>query len=154
MSSDHVNFIVSTIGEDLTVAGNVSSKGDINLEGNVIGDVHCAGLTLGENSQLQGNVVAEGVVICGRLIGSVTALRVNVQSTAHVEGELVCRILALEQGAHFKGTSRPSDDPFAPSQVKAGDPRTNGQKLEERSTSRRDKPPPSFVRSLPNSELV
>ena len=52
---------ISTIGEDLTITGNVTSKGELHLNGQVQGDVHCVALVLGENAQLEGNVVAEDV---------------------------------------------------------------------------------------------
>jgi cytoskeletal protein CcmA (bactofilin family) len=45
---------VSTIGVDLLIAGNVSSDGEIRLEGRVQGDIQCSSLILGENSQLEG----------------------------------------------------------------------------------------------------
>ena len=58
---------VSTIGGDLTITGNVTSKGEIQLDGHVHGDVHCVALVLGENSNVEGNVTADDVVIRGRL---------------------------------------------------------------------------------------
>ena len=70
----------STIGEDLRITGNVSSKGEIHLDGEVHGDVSCVALVLGESATLEGNVTAEDVVIRGRLIGSVRGLRVTLQS--------------------------------------------------------------------------
>ena len=79
---------ISTIGEDLTITGNVTSKGELHLNGKVQGDVHCVALVLGENAQLEGNVVTEDVIVRGRLIGSVHALTVILQSTAHVEGNV------------------------------------------------------------------
>ena len=54
---------ISTIGEDLTITGNVTSKGELHLDGQVQGDVHCVALVLGENAQLEGNV--EDVMVRG-----------------------------------------------------------------------------------------
>src|SRR6478672_5027588 len=88
---------VSTIGGDLTITGNVTSKGELHLNGQIQGDVHCVALVLGENAQLKGGVVAENVMIRGRLIGSVRALRVMLQSTSHVEGNLVHKGLTIQQ---------------------------------------------------------
>ena len=107
---------ISTIGEDLVITGNVTSKGEIQLDGQLHGDIHCVSLILGENSQLEGNVIAEDVVLRGRLIGSVRALRVTLQSKCHVEGDLLHQSLAIEQGAFFEGKSRRADAPLSPSQ--------------------------------------
>lgn len=104
----------STIGDELLITGNVTSNGNIRLDGQVQGDIQCASLVLGENSQLEGSAIAEEVVVGGRLIGSVRALRVRLQSKSHVEGDLLYQSLAIEQGAYFDGKSRCSDDPLSP----------------------------------------
>src|SRR6476661_8316810 len=75
-TSDSGSVSISTIGEDLTINGSVTSQGELHLNGQVQGDVHCVALVLGENAQLEGNVVAEDVMVRGRLIGSVRALKV------------------------------------------------------------------------------
>jgi cytoskeletal protein CcmA (bactofilin family) len=103
----------STIGEELMITGNVTSTGDVHLDGQVQGDIHCISLFLGGNSRLEGSVIAENVVISGRLVGSVRALRVTLQSKSHVEGDLFHQSLAIEQGAHFEGKSCPSEDPLS-----------------------------------------
>jgi cytoskeletal protein CcmA (bactofilin family) len=104
---------ISTIGEDLTITGDVTSKGELHLDGQVQGDVHCVALVLGENAQLEGNLVAEDVMVRGRLIGSVRALRVTLEAGSHVEGDLFHKSLSIEQGTHFEGESRPSEAPLS-----------------------------------------
>ena len=59
---------ISTIAEDLTITGNVTSKGELHLHGQVQGDIRCVSLVLGEKAQLEGNVVAQDVIVRGRLI--------------------------------------------------------------------------------------
>jgi cytoskeletal protein CcmA (bactofilin family) len=112
-AQDTSSLSISTISEDLTIAGSVTSQGELHLNGQVQGDVHCVALVLGENAQLEGNVVAEDVMVLGRLIGSVRALRVMLQSQAHVEGNLFHKSPSIEQGTHFEGESRPSADPLS-----------------------------------------
>ena len=74
----------SSIGEDLTITGTVTSKGELHLDGQVQGDVRCVALVLGENAQLEGDVVAEDVIVRGRLIGSVRA-------TGVIASQVPCR---------------------------------------------------------------
>src|SRR3974377_779277 len=114
MGRDSNTLSVSNIGGDLTVAGNVTSKGEINLDGHVRGDIHCVALVLGENSSVEGNVAAGDGVI---LIGSVKALRVTLQSNSHVQGDLIHQSLAIEQGAFFDGKSLPSKNLLSTSQT-------------------------------------
>jgi hypothetical protein len=58
----------STIANDLLIVGNISSSGAIRLEGRVRGDVQCASLVLGENSQLEGCAIAPELGDRGRAL--------------------------------------------------------------------------------------
>lgn len=106
-------MIPSIIGEDLTIEGNVSSKGEIQVDGKIRGDVHCGSLLLGDKAQVDGSVIAEDVVIRGKVMGSIRGLRVTLQAQSHVEGDIHHQSLAIEQGAYFEGKSRRSDNPLA-----------------------------------------
>lgn len=106
-------MVPSVIGEDLTVEGNVISKGEVQLEGEIKGDVHCTSLVIGDKALVEGGVVAEDVIVRGRVLGSLRGHRVTLQSSSHVEGDIFHQSLAIEQGAYFEGKSRRSDDPLA-----------------------------------------
>lgn len=106
-------MIPSVIGVDLTVTGNVMSKGEVQVEGEVQGDIQCSSLIVGESAVIRGNVVAEDIVIRGTVRdGSVRGVRVTLQHTAKVEADVFHQSLAIEQGAYFEGKSRRSDDPL------------------------------------------
>ena len=142
---------ISTISEDLTITGNVTSKGALHLDGQVQGDVHCVALVLGESATLEGNVTAEDVVIRGRLVGSVKALRVTLQSMSHVEGDIYHQSLALEQGAYFEGRSRRSDAPMGAGHTASTNGSAEASEPEDPASQRKDKPTHKFTRSLPES---
>lgn len=149
-SQDSHSLSISTISEDLAITGNVESKGELHLNGHVKGDVRCVALVLGQNAQLEGNVVAVDVMIRGRLVGSVRALKVMLQSSSHVEGNLVHKSLALEHGARFEGESHPADDPLASHQAVSAvelQLNHNGQAETVKQSERGN----GFIRSLPES---
>src|SRR5262245_21324810 len=106
-------MVPSIIGEDLTITGNVTSKGEIQVDGEIQGDIHCSSLLLGDNSHVKGGVVAEEIVVRGHLVGSIKGLRITLQAPSHVEGDIFHQSLAIEQGAYFEGKSRRSDNPLA-----------------------------------------
>jgi hypothetical protein len=56
----------TVIGEDLTIVGNVTSKGEIQIDGQIQGDISCGSLLLGDKSQITGCVTAEDVVVRGQ----------------------------------------------------------------------------------------
>jgi cytoskeletal protein CcmA (bactofilin family) len=142
---------VSTIGEDLTIFGDVTSKGELHIDGRIEGDVRCVSLVLGDNSEIKGNVMAEEVMISGRLIGSVRGRRVILQATAHVEGDVLHKDLAMEQGAYFEGESRRCDDPL--SAAKEQGEQTTVKPRQERAQGQKDKAS-TFVRTLQESDSI
>jgi cytoskeletal protein CcmA (bactofilin family) len=138
---------ISTIGEELTITGDVTSNGELHINGQVQGDVYCVALVLGENAQLEGNVVAEDVMVRGHLIGSVRALTVTLKANSRVEGNLFHTRLSLEQGTHFEGESHPSEDPLSSGlKVLAVEPPLNDNSPEAVKHPERRK---RFMRSLP-----
>ena len=105
-------MVPSIIGEDLTIRGNVTSKGEVQLDGEIEGEIRCGSLLLGDKGQVMGGVTAEDVVVRGRIIGSIRGLRVTLQAQCHVEGDIFHQGLTIEQGAYFEGKSRHSDKPL------------------------------------------
>ena len=105
-------MVPSIIGEDLTIRGNVTSKGEVQLDGEIEGEIRCGSLLLGDKGQVMGGVAAEDVVVRGRIIGSIRGLRVTLQARCHVEGDIFHQGLSIEQGAYFEGKSRHSDKPL------------------------------------------
>ena len=106
-------MVPSIIGEDLTIRGNVTSKGEIQVDGEIEGDIRCGSLLLGDKCKVTGSVAAEDVVVRGHIVGSVRGLRVTLQAQCHVEGDIFHQSLAIELGAYFEGKSRHSDNPLA-----------------------------------------
>jgi cytoskeletal protein CcmA (bactofilin family) len=105
---------VSVIGADLTINGNLISKGEVQVEGTVQGDVAGSHVVIGEQATITGNVLAEEVVVRGHVIGAVHSKRVMLQSTSQIEGDIYHQSLSIEQGAMFEGKSRrTADDPRA-----------------------------------------
>lgn len=103
----------SVIGPDLVITGNLVSKGEMQVDGEVQGDIRATNLIVGERARITGTVVAEEAVIRGQVMGSIRSRRVMLQSTSRVEGDIYHQSLAIEQGAYFEGKSRRSDDPMA-----------------------------------------
>ena len=103
----------SIISADLVVTGTLSSSGDMQVDGRVEGDVHSAGLVIGEKAIIQGEVLADEVTVRGRVEGSIRARKILLCSTCHVEGNILHEAFAVEAGAFFEGNCRHSDSPLA-----------------------------------------
>jgi cytoskeletal protein CcmA (bactofilin family) len=102
----------SQIGADLTIIGNLVSKGEIYIDGEVQGDVQAVSIVVGESARITGAIVADDIVVRGSVMGSLRGRRVSLQSSSKVEGDIYHTQLGIEQGAYFEGKSRRSDDPI------------------------------------------
>jgi cytoskeletal protein CcmA (bactofilin family) len=103
----------SVLSSDLHIKGNLKTTGDIQIEGQVEGDIRAHLLTVGEGATVKGELVADDVVINGRIIGRVRGLKVRLTSTARVEGDIIHKTIAIESGAHFEGSVQRQDDPLS-----------------------------------------
>jgi len=114
--------VVSVIGPELLVTGNLETTGELRIEGDVQGDVYAARIVVGEQARVVGDMVADEIDIAGVVQGTIRGNTVTFRGGSQVEGEIMHRRLTVEQGAYFEGKSRRSDNPMA--EMKA--PSTNG----------------------------
>jgi cytoskeletal protein CcmA (bactofilin family) len=103
----------SVIARDLVILGNLVCKGEVQVEGEVQGDIHGATIVIGEHGRIMGGIVAGEVVVRGQVMGSIRGKKVVLQPSSHVEGDIFHQSLAIEPGAYFEGKSRRCEDPTA-----------------------------------------
>lgn len=103
----------SIIGPELQITGNLVSRGEVQIEGEINGDIHGSHVLVGDRATVTGGIVGDEVVVRGHVMGSVRGKRVLLQSTSRVEGDIYHLTLAIEQGAYFEGKSRRTEDPTA-----------------------------------------
>ena len=104
---------LSIIGPDVVVHGNISTEGELQIEGTIQGDVRATSIVIGPQGTVHGEVSGDEIAVQGRVIGPIRGLRVQVFSGAHVDGDIVHDSLAVETGAFCQGNIRRSDAPLA-----------------------------------------
>lgn len=104
----------SLIGRGLAVSGDLHSDGEVQVDGEVVGDVNCHQLVVGEGAHVRGEIIAEQVTIRGEVQGRVRGTEVSLSRSAKVIGDILHRSLSMEAGAHLEGQVRKVDDPRAP----------------------------------------
>ena len=115
----------SVIDAWLQITGNLESEGEVQVDGQIDGDIRCAHLTVGRDARVAGNITAEEVVVRGRVTGLIRANRVILQDTAHVDSEIVHNKLSIEEGAMFEGMARRCQDPLG-AETPSADPLRTG----------------------------
>lgn len=106
--------IPSIISADLRITGDLVCSGDVQIDGWVEGNVQSRNIIVGEGATVQGRLQAEEVRIAGLLSGDVQADLVVLQKTAHVNGDVLHKSLAIEEGAYLQGMCRRLDTYDAP----------------------------------------
>src|ERR1700674_509100 len=102
----------SVIDAWLNITGNLQSEGEVQVDGQVHGDIRCAHLTVGKDACIVGNITAEEVVVRGKVTGVIRANRVILQDSARVDSQIFHKKLAIEEGAIFEGQSRVREEPM------------------------------------------
>lgn len=102
----------SVIDAWLNITGNLQSEGEVQVDGQINGDIRCAHLTVGKDAIITGNITAEEVVVRGKVTGTIRANRVILQDSARVDSEIFHKKLAVEEGAIFEGVSRVREEPM------------------------------------------
>ena len=98
--------VASLIGQDVVLRGDLTTSGDIHLDGTIEGDLKTGHLTIGESGCVKGTIEADSVEVRGRVYGTVRARQVRLWATAQVEGDISHSELSIESGAHFEGRSQ------------------------------------------------
>jgi cytoskeletal protein CcmA (bactofilin family) len=103
--------MLSIIASGMTIIGDIESAGIIKIDGRVDGSVTGARqVLLGRGGSINGNVVADEVVIGGSVRGALTVReRLELQGTAAVVGDIETRSIVVIEGARIDGVVRMTD---------------------------------------------
>ena len=102
---DEVNT-PSLLGKEIKIIGKISSKGAIQLDGILEGEITASKLVIEKSAKVVGSVTSEDLVIKGRIIGPVFGKKVRFGSSARVEGDTFHETIAIEDGAYYEGSIR------------------------------------------------
>ena len=105
-SNSHDNSTSSLFGKGMKIIGKISSKGAIQLDGILEGEIKASKLVIEKSAKVVGSVTSEDLVIKGRIIGPVFGKKVRFGSSARVEGDTFHETIAIEDGAYYEGSIR------------------------------------------------
>jgi cytoskeletal protein CcmA (bactofilin family) len=108
----------SLLSSDLFIKGNLTTIGDIQIEGEVEGNIKANLLTIGKEAKIKGELNIDELIVNGHVSGTIRAKKVTLTSSAKVEGDIIHQTLAIETGAHFEGSIEKSDNPLVKSEIK------------------------------------
>lgn len=95
------------IGGSTICEGKIMSEASLRIEGQLHGDIECAGdITIGENAVVQSNIQARDVIIAGKVKGNIqTKGKLIVTSSGVLVGNIDVRSFIVQEGGVFQGSS-------------------------------------------------
>ncbi|NHN29363.1 bactofilin family protein [Paenibacillus agricola] len=103
-----VHVTDTLIGEGTLFEGKIKSEASIRIEGQITGDVDCAGdVTIGEHGIVKSNVIARNVILAGTVNGNIMCKgKLMIHSTGKLYGNTTAQSLVIAEGGVFQGASK------------------------------------------------
>jgi cytoskeletal protein CcmA (bactofilin family) len=98
---------ISIISRSLKITGQLESSENIQIDGEVDGDVRAVLVKVGSSARIKGTVSGEEVELAGTVDGKIEAKKVLLTSTAHMSGDVIHQNITVESGAFIDGHCRP-----------------------------------------------
>ena len=128
----------SLLAANLRMSGEIALDGDLQVDGEVEGNVSARKLVIGQTGSIKGNITAEDITVAGKADGEIKAKRVVLQDTAQITGNIRYEILGVSEGAVIEGECRKQDwasaAPPAPNKMN-GSKSAGGSKAQEADAS-------------------
>ena len=99
----------SLVSANLRIAGNLTTDGELQIDGVVEGNVNCTRLTVGEPGVISGEIEADEVEVRGKVDGRISARSVHLTKTAQIVGDVWHSSISMESGAFLDGHLRRND---------------------------------------------
>ena len=93
----------SMVAQDVTIEGNITTTGELHIDGTVYGAVRAQSCVVDLNGFVHGEITADEIYIRGRVIGPLRGAHVNLYAGAQVEGDILNETISIENGANIYG---------------------------------------------------
>jgi cytoskeletal protein CcmA (bactofilin family) len=102
---------LSIVSGGVTVIGDIESNGILKIDGTIEGSVRGARqVLLGSAGRIHGDISAVEAIIAGTVHGSIFAsVRLELQSSAIVDGDVDTKSIVVLEGARINGNVRMND---------------------------------------------
>ncbi|MBD2844928.1 polymer-forming cytoskeletal protein [Paenibacillus sp. IB182496] len=101
----HADISDTVIGEGSLFEGTLNSAAGMRIDGQVVGDIECAGdLLIGVSGSVRSRITARNVTVRGRVAGSISAQgKLTIAASGRIYGDLTTSVLTIEEGAIIEG---------------------------------------------------
>lgn len=104
--AQNTSGVLNVLGEGTVIEGNLSSSGDLRIDGEVKGDLSTNGkCVLGATGKIVGNIQAKSCDVSGRVDGNVRVTDLLlIKSNGKINGDINTSKIVVENGGEFNGS--------------------------------------------------
>ena len=107
VSKQPIRREVVNIGKSVIIKGELISREDLTIDGQVEGKIELKDhtLTIGSTGKIKAEVFSKTLIVMGAINGSIAASeKVDIRDGGAVEGDIVAPRVAITEGAYFRGS--------------------------------------------------
>ena len=97
---------VNIIGAGTTIEGDITTNGDMRIDGSLTGSINVKGkLVVGPSGMVEGEIICQNADVSGTIKGKIgVAELLSLKSSSKLNGDIITNKIAVEPGAAFSGS--------------------------------------------------
>jgi len=113
---------INLIGAGTSIEGEITSDGDIRIDGKVKGTVNSkAKIVIGNTGVVEGDLICDNADVSGKVFGKLQVEDLLfLKATGYLEGDIITGKLVVESGSRFSGSCRMGVKEIKPQSEKTG----------------------------------
>lgn len=111
-NSESENNAINLLGIGTEITGDITSNGDIRIDGILIGNIITKGkVVIGETGKVKGEITCKNSDVSGSIDGKIVVSQLlSLKVSANVNGDIQTNKLSIEPGSKFTGNCNMSDE--------------------------------------------
>lgn len=93
----------TVVTREMHILGNIVSDGVIDFDGTIDGNIRCQMLTVRGHGKVNGEIIADTVLVYGKVVGLIRSRHAHLFSSCHIEGIVMHESITIEDGAFIDG---------------------------------------------------
>lgn len=100
------NSSVNLIGAGTMIEGDITTNGDIRIDGALTGSINVKGkLVVGVSGTVEGEIICQNADVSGTIKGKIgVAELLSLKASSKLTGDIITNKIAVEPGATFSGS--------------------------------------------------
>ena len=97
---------VNIVGAGTIIEGDITTNGDIRIDGSLIGSINVKGkLVIGASGSVEGEIICQNADVSGTIKGKIgVAELLSLKASSKLTGDIITNKIAVEPGATFSGS--------------------------------------------------